>query len=50
MHVPNFKLKNSVKTLLYKLQFVRDFFVLHAMSNISRSFTSPTASGIFSRM
>ena len=36
MHVPNFKLKNSVKTLLYKLQFVRDFFVLHPLREMQR--------------
>ena len=36
MHVPNFKLKNSVKTLLYKLQFVREFFVLHPLREMQR--------------
>src|SRR5260370_38623960 len=36
MYVANFKLKNSVKSLLYKLQFVRDFFILHPLREMQR--------------
>lgn len=36
MYVANFKLKNAVKSLLYKIQFTRDFFVLHPLREIQR--------------
>jgi hypothetical protein len=36
MYVANFKLKNFVKSLLYKFQFTRDFFVLHPLREMQR--------------
>ena len=50
MHVPNFKLKNSVKTLLYKLQFVRDFFVLHPLREMQRTALADSVAYIREKM
>jgi hypothetical protein len=50
MHVANFKLKNSVKSLLYKLQFIRDFFVLHPLREIQRIALADTVAYIREKM
>ena len=50
MYVANFKLKNSVKSLLYKVQFVRDFFVLHPMRELQRIALADTVTYIREKM
>lgn len=50
MYIANFKLKNWVKTLLYKRQFIRDFFVLHPMYEIQRIALADTVAYIRAKM
>jgi hypothetical protein len=50
MYVANFRLKNLVKSLLYKLQFVHDFFVLHPLREMQRVALADSVAYIRERM
>jgi hypothetical protein len=50
MYVANFKLKNSVKSALYKLQFIRDFFDLHPLREMQRIALADSVAYVRERM
>jgi hypothetical protein len=50
MYVANFNLKNRVKSVLYKIQFTRDFFVLHPLREMQRQALAETVAYIRDKM
>lgn len=50
MYVANFELKNRVKSVLYKLQFIRDFFLLHPLREMQRQALADSVAYIREKM